>query len=62
MAAFVAAVVLAVVGVADHDDAVRRMPRQVIVVVCGVGVLISLLEKTGGLDLPRDARQHLDTR
>jgi di/tricarboxylate transporter len=51
MAAFAGAVVLATLGVADHDQAVRRMPWQVIVMVCGVSVLVALLEKTKGLDL-----------
>jgi di/tricarboxylate transporter len=51
MAAFVAAVVLAVTRVADHEQAIKRMPWQVIMMVSGVTVLISLLEKTGGLDL-----------
>jgi di/tricarboxylate transporter len=51
MAAFAAAVLLAVFGVADHEQAVKRMPWFVIVMVCGVTVLIALMEKTGGLDL-----------
>jgi di/tricarboxylate transporter len=51
MAAFAAAVVLAAVRVADHEQAVRRMPWTPIVMVSGVTVLIALLEKTGGLDL-----------
>jgi di/tricarboxylate transporter len=51
MAAFVAAVALAAAGVADHEQAIKRMPWQVILMVSGVTVLISLLEKTGGLDL-----------
>ena len=48
MAGFVGAVVLAVLRVADHEQAIRRMPWAVIVMVSGVTVLISLLEKTGG--------------
>jgi di/tricarboxylate transporter len=51
MAAFAGAVVLAVVRVADHEQAVRRMPWTPILMVSGVTVLIGLLEKTGGLDL-----------
>jgi len=51
MAAFAGAVVLAAVRVADHEQAVRRMPWTPIVMVSGVTVLIALLEKTGGLDL-----------
>jgi di/tricarboxylate transporter len=37
--------------VADHEQAVRRMPWTPILMVSGVTVLIALLEKTGGLDL-----------
>lgn len=51
MAAFAGAVVLAAIRVADHEQAVRRMPWTPIVMVSGVTVLIVLLEKTGGLDL-----------
>jgi Na+/H+ antiporter NhaD/arsenite permease-like protein len=51
MGAFLGAVVLAVVGAADHKEAVKKMPWSVIMMVSGVTVLISLLEKTGGLDL-----------
>ena len=51
MAAFAAAVLLATLRVADHEQAVRRMPWTPILMVSGVTVLITLLEKTGGLDL-----------
>lgn len=51
MAAFAAAVFLAAIRVADHDQAIRRMPWTPIMMVSGVTVLIALLEKTGGLDL-----------
>src|SRR4029079_14483827 len=49
--AFRGAVPLGVAGAADHKEAVKKMPWSVIMMVCGVTVLISLLEKTGGLDL-----------
>jgi di/tricarboxylate transporter len=51
MGAFTTAVALAVVGAADHKEAIRKMPWGVIVMVCGLTVLISLLEKTSGMDL-----------
>jgi Na+/H+ antiporter NhaD/arsenite permease-like protein len=51
MVAFAGAVVLAALRVADHDQAIRRMPWAPILMVSGVTVLIALLEKTGGLDL-----------
>jgi di/tricarboxylate transporter len=51
MGALAGAVILAILGAADHKEAVKRMPWSVIVMMSGVTVLISLLEKTGGLDL-----------
>jgi di/tricarboxylate transporter len=51
MAAFAGAVVLATLRIADHEQAIRRMPWYPIIMVSGVTILISLLEKTGGLDL-----------
>jgi di/tricarboxylate transporter len=51
MAAFAGAVVLAVLRVADHEEAIRRMPWYPIIMVSGVTILIALLEKTGGLEL-----------
>jgi Na+/H+ antiporter NhaD/arsenite permease-like protein len=51
MAAFAGAAILAAIRVADHEQAIRRMPWAPILMVSGVTVLISLLEKTGGLDL-----------
>jgi di/tricarboxylate transporter len=49
--AFVAAVVLIVARAADEGAAVRKMPWSAILMVCGVSLLIALLEKTGGMDL-----------
>jgi di/tricarboxylate transporter len=51
MGALAGAVILAILGAADHKEAVKKMPWSVIVMMSGVTVLISLLEKTGGLDL-----------
>jgi Na+/H+ antiporter NhaD/arsenite permease-like protein len=51
MGAFAAAVALSLVGAADEKAAVRAMPWSVILMVCGVTVLTSLLERTGGIDL-----------
>ena len=51
MAAFAGAVILATLRVADHEQAIRRMPWYPIIMVSGVTILIVLLEKTGGLDL-----------
>ena len=51
MAAFAGAVILAALRVADHDQAIRKVPWTPIMMVSGVTVLVGLLEKTGGLDL-----------
>jgi di/tricarboxylate transporter len=51
MGAFLGAVILVLTGSADDGEAVKRMPWRVIVMVCGVTVLISLVEKAQGLDL-----------
>jgi len=51
MAAFAGAVVLSLLRAANEDEAIRRVPWGTIIMVCGVTVLISLLEKTSGLDL-----------
>jgi di/tricarboxylate transporter len=51
MGALAGAVMLAILGAADHKEAVKKMPWSVIMMMSGVTVLISLLEKTGGLDL-----------
>ncbi len=51
MAAFTGAVALAVLRLADHDQAIRKMPWTPILMVCGMSVLVALLEKTKGLDL-----------
>lgn len=54
MGAFVGAVILALLKAADHEDAIKRMPWGVIIMVSGVTVLIAMLEKTQGLDLFTD--------
>ena len=51
MAAFAAAAVLVLARLADEQSAVRQVPWGVIVMVCGVTVLIGLLERTGGMEL-----------
>jgi Na+/H+ antiporter NhaD/arsenite permease-like protein len=51
MAAFLGAVTLVLTGSADDGEAFKRMPWRVIVMVCGVTVLIALVERTQGIDL-----------
>ncbi len=61
MAAFTGAVVLAALRVADHEQAIRKMPWVPILMVSGVSVLVALLEKTGGLDLFTSILANLST-
>jgi Na+/H+ antiporter NhaD/arsenite permease-like protein len=51
MAAFAGAVLLVLTKSADDGEAIRRMPWRVIVMVCGVTVLVSLVERAQGIDL-----------
>lgn len=51
MAAFVASVFLVLTGCADDGEAIKKMPWRVIIMVCGVTVLIAILEKAQGIDL-----------
>jgi Na+/H+ antiporter NhaD/arsenite permease-like protein len=50
-AAFFAASLLILLSLADETASVKRVPWGVIVMVCGVTVLIGVLEKTGGMEL-----------
>ena len=51
LAAFAAASVLVLAGNGDDSAMVKSVPWAVILMVCGVSVLIGVLEKTGGMDL-----------
>ncbi len=51
MGAFIAAAVLTLSRAADEEEAVKAIPWSTIIMVGGVTVLISILEKTGGMDL-----------
>lgn len=51
LSAFVAASILILARLGDDASATARVPWSVITMVCGVSVLIGVLEKTGGMDL-----------
>jgi di/tricarboxylate transporter len=51
LSAFAAATLLLIVTPSDEAAALRRVPWGIIMMVCGVSVLIAILEKTGGMDL-----------
>ena len=54
LGAFAGALLLTVARAVDDRAAARLVPWNVIILVCGVTVLIALLEKTGGLELFTD--------
>ena len=62
MAAFTGAVLLALLRAADDGEAIKRMPWSTIIMVCGVTVLISLLEKTGGMKIFTDLLSSIATQ
>ena len=51
LGAFAGAVLLALLRVGDEMKAIAIIPWRVIMMVCGMTVLISILDKTGGLEL-----------
>ena len=51
MTAFAAFVLLTLLRTADQDEAIKGVPWGTIVMVCGVTVLISLMEKTSGIEM-----------
>ena len=51
LSAIAASAILLVAHAADDGAAVRGMPWGIIMMVCGVSVLIGVLEKTGGMEL-----------
>jgi Na+/H+ antiporter NhaD/arsenite permease-like protein len=51
LTAFIAAAALILMKLADDGASIRSVPWAVIIMVCGVGVLVSVMDKTGGMDL-----------
>lgn len=51
LTAFAAAAGLVLAGVGEDSAMLKQVPWPVIVMVCGVSVLVGVLEKTGGMDL-----------
>lgn len=51
MGGLVGAIVLVATRAGDDGEAIKRMPWRVIVMVCGVTVLIALVERAQGIDL-----------
>jgi di/tricarboxylate transporter len=51
LSAFAAAAVIVLASASDETGAIRRMPWSAIIMVCGVTMLVALVEKTGGMDV-----------
>jgi di/tricarboxylate transporter len=51
LSAFAAASIIILSGVSDEAGAIKRMPWSAILMVCGVTMLVALVEKTGGMDV-----------
>lgn len=51
LAAFAVAVVLTAVGAADESIAMKKVPWGTLVMITGVGILISLVTELGGIEL-----------
>jgi di/tricarboxylate transporter len=61
MAALTGAALLSLGGGADEKDAIRKMPWGVVLMVCGVTVLIGVMEKTQGMALFSDLLARVST-
>lgn len=61
MAALTGATLLSLAGAADEKETIKRMPWNVMIMVCGVTVLIGVLERTQGLDLFTDLLARVST-
>ncbi len=62
MAAFTGAVLLSLIRAADDGEAIKRMPWGTILMVCGVTVLIGLLQTTGGMEIFSDLLASIATQ
>jgi di/tricarboxylate transporter len=51
LSAFVAGSALSILRASDDQEAMRRVPWSVLTLVCGVTVLIGVMDKTGGMNL-----------
>ena len=49
--ALVASVLLSLLRVSDEDEVIRNLPWGTVLMVCGMTCLLSILERTGGIDL-----------
>jgi di/tricarboxylate transporter len=59
--AFAGVAILLVARVADQDAAIKAVPWSTILMVCGVSTLVSVLEKTGGVNMIVDGLVTIST-
>ena len=52
--AFVMAAVLILLGCADEKKAIKSIPWETLIMICGVGVLVNMISVMGGIDLISD--------
>ena len=61
MAALTGAAVLSLAGAGSEKEAIKKMPWGVVIMVCGVTVLIGVLERTQGMSLFADLLAKIST-
>ncbi len=61
MAALTGAALLSLAGAGNEKEAIKKMPWGVVLMVCGVTVLIGVLEKTQGMSLFADLLAKIST-
>jgi di/tricarboxylate transporter len=61
LTAFIAAAVIILGRIADDAASLKSVPWAVIIMVTGVGVLMAVLDKTGGMDLFTDMLSQITT-
>lgn len=61
LVSFVVSVVLTLFRVADEGAALKKVPWNTLIMITGVGILISVVTQLGGIDLLSDALSKLST-
>ena len=59
LTAFVMAAILVLLGCADEKKAIKGIPWGTLVFICGVGVLVSVIDMMGGIDMISNLLQKL---
>ena len=62
LTAFVMAAILVLLGCADEKKAIKGIPWGTLVFICGVGVLVSVIDMMGGIDMISNLLQKLMTK